>query len=671
MSRILHLASGLLALLAANVAAAAITLSPLAGSTPQTAHPLANFGVPIGVTATDDTGAPIAGLPVTFQMPSPGFFVVNIGNFVTVTTDANGVARIPDPGVTASTVLGTFTWPAVAPGATSASFILTVAGTVPAQVAVVSGDQQVAQAGATLPQPFVAQVTDSTGAPIPFPIVFFSAGSSEVTAGTFNGATNAVVVGDASGVAIAPPFVVNTVLGSGFVSALTEAGLNNPVTDAFFLFTIAPPPPPPITLSAVTGSTPQSTRMLSFFPVPLAVKATHPDGSPVANVTVTFTSDPSVVQVPGYSGNPSFDVVTGADGIAMASSPLSPSGFISFATGSTSVTASSAAATNQVQFALTVSGGSATRMEILSGSGQSARPGGDFAPLVARVSDDSGPVPYAAVQFLSSQPGGAGDPVVTFNGSTLLYVPADAQGIVKSPVAVAGSVAGAPLVSAGAVTSATALLSTQINYSLSIVNGDPGYGLLRPWQVPPLSVPVGSATTVPFAMQALDSSGNPVANAPVIFTTDPSCGTFAGSRTVTATADASGIATAPPFTGTHASVSCATSARALGQSRDLTMHVFDPSRLQATVSPSHVIVHYTDENFGLSLSFAEHGHPVHFSQIGVSVLPHPGASFAESIVDVFDTSAFIGFAPSQQRAAYVVQVTIAGQRYLVPVVQMP
>jgi len=673
MSRILHIASGLFALLAANVAAAAITLSPLPGSTPQMARPGQGFPNPVGVVATDDNNLPVEGVLVTFTMPGNWIFSLPINlNNVALTTDANGVAIVPGPaGVWAIADPGSYVATATADGATGTTFDLSVGGAPPTAISIVSGNNQTVPLGGSA-QPFVVQIVDAGGAPVPYPIVLFFApqGSPPAINTSFNGGQNlAVATGDANGFAASPPLAAGNVSGTDFVRVdVFDSPGGQILNNVPLRVTVAAPP---VTLAPVPGSTPQTTRLLSFLPVPLAVKATNADGTPAANVTVTFTSDPSVVQVPGFSGNPSFDVVTGTDGVALASSPISPSGYISFATGATSVTASSAAAQNQVQFGLTINGGPATRMELLSGNGQSANPGGSFAPLVVRAADDSGPAPYAAVQFISSQPGGSGDPVATFNGSTLLYVSADAQGIAKSPAAVAGPVAGAPLVSADALSSATSSISAGISYSLSIVTGNPGYGLLRQWQVPPLSVPVGSATTVPFAMQALDSSGHPVANTPVIFTTDSGCGTFAGSRTVTVTSDANGIATAPLFTGTHASVSCATSARVMGQSRDLTMHVFDPSKLQATVSPSFVIVHYTDENYGLSLSFTEHGHPVHYSQIGVGVMPHAGASFAESVVDVFDSTAFIGFAPSQQRATYVLQITVAGQRFLVPVVQMP
>ena len=675
MSRALHIAYGLLALLAANVAAAAITLSPLPGSTPQAARPGQGFPNTVGVVATDENNAPVEGLLVTFTMPGNWIFSspINLDN-VGMTTDANGVAYVPGPaGVWAIADPGAYVATASAPGAIGATFDLSVGGAPPAAISIVSGANQTIQPGG-LAQPFVVQIVDASGAPVPYPIAVFFApqGSPPAIYTSFNGGQEiAVATGDANGFVSSPQLMAGDVSGSDFVAVDVFDAPGSQIFNTNPLrITIGAPPPPPVTLSAVAGSTPQSTRLFSFFPVPIAVKAAHADGTPAPNVTVTFTSDPSVVQVPGYTGNPSFDVVTGADGIATASSPISP-GYVSFATGSTSVTASSTAAGNQVEFDLGVTGAPQTRMEILSGSGQTAIAGGRFAPLVVRAADDKGPSPYAAVQFISSQPGGAGDPAVSFNGSTLFYVPADAQGIAKSPAPVALATAGTPFVSAQVLSQPTSSIGASISFGLSISTGNPGYGLLRPWQVPPLSIPVGSATAIPFAMQVLDASGHPVASTPVIFTTDPGCGTFAGSRTVTATSDANGIATAPLFTGTHASVSCATSARVMGQSRDLTMHVFDPSKLQVSLTPSFVVVHYLDENYGLSLAFTERGRPVHFSQIAVSALPHVGASYAESIVDVLDNTAFVGFAPSQQRAAYVVQVTVAGQRFLVPVVQVP
>src|SRR5476651_87657 len=87
-----------------SFASQAVTLEPLAGSTPQTTCYSCVFPNPIGVIARDASGAPLAGVAVTFtsQTDSAGAQYVGMVRFddfccvaydqVTVTTGADGVA---------------------------------------------------------------------------------------------------------------------------------------------------------------------------------------------------------------------------------------------------------------------------------------------------------------------------------------------------------------------------------------------------------------------------------------------------------------------------------------------------------------------------------------------------------------------------------------------------
>jgi hypothetical protein len=665
MTRLRVFAFVIFPLFLSSAATAAITLTPLPGSTPQTTHPLTQYAMPIGVVAIDGSGAPVQGLPVTFQMPDPPFFVVNIGNAVTVSTDSMGIATVPFPGVTASNnVFGTFTWPAVAPGATSASFTLSIAGTPPAQISIVSGDNQAALPGAIFTQPFVAQVTDANGMPVPYSLVEFAGQAQSTPSGTFNGMPNAWAIGDANGVATSPPFTANSVLGSNQVAAINMAD-----NFAFFNMTIALPPPPPITLTPIAASTPQTTRLYCYFPNRIGVVARNLDGTPAAGVTVTFTDSDGIAQVPGQ--DTFFDVITGVDGIAWASSPVSPAGYVTFEFGSTQVVASSPRAATPVLFNLTVAGKPPTRLELLSGDNQVAKVGGEYAPWVVRAFDeDSLPVPYAAPIFFLGE--NQTDPNMTFvDGSTLIQLPANAQGIAESPALVANGFAGEGL-------SSVYLISDPLDNYMPIafmhytnVTGDAGYGSLRVWEAPPASIAVGSATAIPYSVKVLDAGGHGVADAPVTFSTDHACATFAGARTVAATTNANGIATSPPLTGTHAKVSCTTSAIVAGQVRDLTTHVFDAARATATWSPKVVQAH-VGSFFGIDLAFTEHGQPVHVTQLGVRSLTRSGATYATApVVDLNAGTVTIDLLPNQQTGAYGVEITHGTQKILVPVVQLP
>ena len=666
MSRAVRIASGLLALLLAIVVAAAITLSPLPGSTPQTARPFSGFPVPLAVAATDDSNAPVAGLPVTFAIPL-GFNVFGQGASVTVNTDANGVAAIPYPGIVGNVDVATAFIEADAPGSLGTVFALTVDGLPAATLSIVSGEGQALARGGSA-QPFVVQVIDQNGLVVPYPIVYFDAPSASPSqpSGTFNQTQNAAVIGDANGIAASPPFVANGAVGTGQVSAFALSDSGEVAT--FFDFSIVPPPLP--TLAPVAGSTPQTTRPYCFFPKPVAVMARNSDGTPAAGVTVTFTGQSDgIVFIPDAGSI--VTATTGADGIAWASSPSSPSGYIAFGTGTTSVVASSAAAPNTVQFDLTVAGKPPTRIEMLSGDGQLAGLGGTYAPWIVRAFDEnSAPVPYAAVQFFVGQPGPG--PAATFDGGvTNVEVPADASGVARSSKLTANDVVGGATGSALLEAFPLDDFAPAIIFGFTNVNGNPGYGSLRLWEAPPSSIPVGGTTAIPYAVQVLDTSGNAIANTPVIFTTDSTCATFAGSRTVTATSDANGIATSPLLTGTHASVSCATSARISGQSRDLSTHVFDPSKLVATVSPQFVFVHL-DSFYTLYLSFSERGKPVHVTQMDIASLAHGKATYGTTpVVDLDGAAATIDFMPNASPGAYSVLVTAGSQRIVVPVVQLP
>jgi hypothetical protein len=258
------------------------------------------------------------------------------------------------------------------------------------------------------------------------------------------------------------------------------------------------------------------------------------------------------------------------------------------------------------------------------------------------------------------------------DGSTLVQLPANALGIAESPALVANGFAGEGLSSVYLIADPLDNHGPIAFMHYTNVAGDPGHGSLRVWKAPPSSVPTGSATAIPYSVKVLDAAGHGVAGAPVTFSTDHACATFAGARTVAAMTDANGIAASPPLTGSHAKVSCATSAIAAGEVRDLTTHVFDAEKATATWSPKLVQAHL-GSFFGIDLAFTEHGQPVHVTQIGVrSLTTRSGATYATTpVVDLNAGTVTIDLQPNQQQGAYVVEITYGKQRILVPVVQSP
>jgi len=97
-----------------------VGLTPTAG-TPQSTQVTKTFPVNLQVRVTDATGAPVAGIPVTFTAPqaSPtGFFAGN-SHSATATTDASGMATAPT--LRADRSVGVFTVRATIPGAPHAA----------------------------------------------------------------------------------------------------------------------------------------------------------------------------------------------------------------------------------------------------------------------------------------------------------------------------------------------------------------------------------------------------------------------------------------------------------------------------------------------------------------------------------------------------------------------
>jgi Bacterial Ig-like domain (group 2) len=97
------------------------TLTPVAGSTPQSADADFAFANPLGVTLTENvTHAPISGVTISFAVPASGAGLTATTT-QTATTDATGAASL---AVTANDLVGDYTVTASTPGAGQTSFRL-------------------------------------------------------------------------------------------------------------------------------------------------------------------------------------------------------------------------------------------------------------------------------------------------------------------------------------------------------------------------------------------------------------------------------------------------------------------------------------------------------------------------------------------------------------------
>ena len=196
-----------------SLAASALTLEPLPGTSTQFTVVGAAVPEPIGVLVRDDGGQPVEGVAVTFTLSlipgetGAGFFPPGATS-VTVLTDEFGIA-IPEPTVVGSAA-GAFNVVASSPAVSNqAVFLIVVEGAelAVAELRVLSDD----------PAGFAVQALDDFGQPVPSAALEFCAPSSGPS-GTFQGSQCILMTADEQGIAIAPTFVTNDVAGNGEVT---------------------------------------------------------------------------------------------------------------------------------------------------------------------------------------------------------------------------------------------------------------------------------------------------------------------------------------------------------------------------------------------------------------------------------------------------------------------
>jgi len=289
----------------------------------------------------------------------------------------------------------------------------------------------------------------------------------------------------------------------------------------------------PASITASSGTTPQSAQVGHAFTVPFAVIVRDAFGNAVPNTTVTF-SQPANGASGGFAAPAT--VATNSSGIATA--PM----FTANATaGAYAVTASASGVSTPASFALTNLPGPPGSIIATAGSAQSVAIGGAFAhPFVALVKDASGnPVSAGtSVTFTAPASGTSG----TFSGALSATVQTAADGTATSPVFKANTVPGSYGVTAsapGVTAPATFALSNSPGPAAAITP-DAGAGQ---------SAPVTTAFSAALAAKVTDASGNPVPNVTVTFAAPASgaSATFAGGTT-TAITNSSGIATAATVT---------------------------------------------------------------------------------------------------------------------------
>jgi adhesin/invasin len=477
---------------------------------------LSNY--PMVVIATDASGKPQAGVPVTWSLSGPG----NLSGNAQTVTGADGQASNQFVGatiygdtaftqstVTASTSRGSVTFHETTSGtdlSTGSIFVqVEIISPLLGDVLTDAGSPPVVQVHVTaVHQAGVQQVPNVSMRLIPAdpsgPTLACASGTGITDS---NGMANCRVV-------------FGGPAGSGAYS-IEVGGFR---TFSPFQFTVTHRSGQPGAI-VITGGSNQSGQAGAQLPAPLTARVQDATGNALSNVSVVWQPlNPQAVSLSS--------VVSTSDANGMVSAIAT----LGSAIGPAQVQLSTAGGAAQVVFNLTVTqpqqppvGGHGTPASILitGGNNQSGPPGAALpAPLTAKVVDAAGnPVSGAAVtwQSVNTQAISLGSVVST----------SDANGIV-SAVAIAGSTIGPTQVqlrtTGGGISTPFGVAGgavIQVTFSLTVVTAQPGAGrgsLPTSFRITGgnnQSGAPGARLPVPLTAQVLDGTGAPVPNVPVVW----------------------------------------------------------------------------------------------------------------------------------------------------------
>ncbi len=331
---------------------------------------------PLVVEVTDAFGNPIADVPITWTAEGGG--AVSAPSTTTGADGRTSVIRTLGPVAGTQSTLATSEGLAGSP----AVFTHTVTAGSASGVVIVSGNNQVAAPGTTLPDPLIVEVVDGDGNPVVGAAVTWvvTAGLGTVAPGT--GTTDAE--GRASTI---------WTLGAAAVTNTLQAIVSG-VGQAEFTATAAAGAPSDIRVVSGNG---QSGPAGGRLPAQLVVQVLDDADNPVSGVTVTFR-----VESGGGAVSPA-TAQTGADGQAATAWTLGRG------LGSQQVTASAPGA-GSVQFTATSTAGSAAVLGLMTQPSARVVVGVPFPRQpVVQVRDAAGnPVQAAGVTITAAIESGAG-----------------------------------------------------------------------------------------------------------------------------------------------------------------------------------------------------------------------------------------------------------------------
>src|SRR5688572_8465450 len=218
------------------------------------------------VRATDATGAPVAGVAVTFTVTA-GAGTVQPG---IATTGANGSASTT---WTLGAAAGAQTVSATATGTNAVVFTATARENSARSLTIVSGSGQTQAVNTLLPAPLVVRLLDGTGAPVAGATVLFSTVGTNGTVTPTSATTNAN--GDAS-----TAWTLGTLAGTQ--TAIVSSSGTGPVS-----FTATATPGPAAQLSIISGNN-QAAGASQPLPLPVVVGVSDAWGNVVAGASIGF-----------------------------------------------------------------------------------------------------------------------------------------------------------------------------------------------------------------------------------------------------------------------------------------------------------------------------------------------------------------------------------------------
>ena len=380
--------AGILAAVAASIqcggdTAPVVPILAITGGNTQSASVNTAVAIAPSVTVTNQTGAPLPGISVTFAVASGGGTVTG----PTQTTSAAGVATVGSWKL--GNTLGANTLTASATGATTAATFTATATAGPATtIALNAGSGQSTIAGGAVPIPPSVKVTDAGGNPVTGAAVTFAiaTGGGSITGGSQT--TNS------SGIATIGSWIPGTV-GANTLTA-TAAGLTgSPIT---FTATGTLGPAAKLGLTATPPATVQNRAAFSPQPV---VQVQDANGNAVAQSGTVVTA---AITAGGGTLGGTATATTTSTGAATFTN-LSISGTVAARTLVFSATGLTSASAQ-----ITTTPGPATTLAISSGNTQSGLAGTllPVSPTVLATDADANGVSGVAVTFAVAIGGGSG-----------------------------------------------------------------------------------------------------------------------------------------------------------------------------------------------------------------------------------------------------------------------